>query len=330
MKQLQPSTMCDHRRPYVLMRQAPTDRPPFTQKTDRPVRGYTSHEMHPPRCDRQPRRQAAGLALAQADVPNPALRLRWGQPVQARWPIRLVVPVQKHILLLHHLTEGAKVLAFPELLRPHACHGFVRADRLPQCAGLEIDCVKDKHLRAAFQIACNPITSLPDGLRWPSRFRIVALWRFLDHWLYHTSGMQPAFDGRQRWHLLEQMVVEDLLLEGPCADQADLALLQGAPHGQHNRVSLLGVGLRRMHGSTRTLVQTLPAQSGKAQPPFAQPLAFAREACEYLARTPAFEAQPNCLAAPIQFIVMICHSASFGDTMAATTPCPRCREPWGN
>src|SRR6266540_1043510 len=124
MKQLQPSTMCDHRRPYVLMRQAPTDRPPFTQKTDRPVRGYTSHEMHPPRCDRQPRRQAAGLALAQADVPNPALRLRWGQPVQARWPIRLVVPVQKHILLLHHLTEGAKVIAFPELLRPQSIDPF--------------------------------------------------------------------------------------------------------------------------------------------------------------------------------------------------------------
>src|SRR5439155_15953769 len=138
---------------------------------------------------------------------------------------------------------------------------------------------------------------------------------------------QPAFDSGQRRHRLEQPLVADLLLDCPRADQADLSLLQGTSYVQHNGVGVLLIGLRCMHGPARAVVQAFPAQGGKALPPFAQPPAFARDVSEYLARTPAFEAQPDRLAAPIQFVIVSCHSASFGDSMAAITPCSRCREP---
>jgi hypothetical protein len=135
-----------------------------------------------------------------------------------------------------------------------------------------------------------------------------AVWRFLGQWLRDASRVQDAFDGCQRWHLLEQAVVTDLQQHRLRADQANLALLQGASHGQYNRVGVPRRGLRRLQWSARAIIETLPAQGGKAQPPFAQPLACAREAREYLARAPAFERESDRLAAPIQFVVVLCHS----------------------
>jgi hypothetical protein len=78
MKQLQPPTLRTHRRPNVLVRQALTDLPRLTQKTDRPVSGYTPYEMHPPCRDRQLRRQVSGVAFAQAYAPDATLRYRTG------------------------------------------------------------------------------------------------------------------------------------------------------------------------------------------------------------------------------------------------------------
>jgi hypothetical protein len=190
--------------------------------------------------------------------------------------------------------------------------------------------VKDKHLDAARKVAGEPITGLPHSACWPLNLWVVARCWFADQRVRYPSGVQPAFDCRLRWHFLEQIMLADLLLNRLCANQADLSLLQGVPYSLHNHVSLLSVRLGCMHGSTRSVVQTIPSQDGKALPPFAQPLAFAGDAREYIAPAPAFETQPNCLAAPVQFVIVVCHTASFDDSMAATTPCPRCREPFVN
>src|SRR5215212_976996 len=377
MKQLQPPTMCTYRRPDILMRQAPADLPGLAQKTDRPVNRHTPHKMQPSCRDWQSRRHPAGLALAQPHTLNLALCLGWCHPIQARWSIHRCVPIHKHALPSHHITDRAKVIAFPELLRPqaidpfhhrialgftwrqkddfnpqvqaqpnhtpqpalgsfatskgsiivqiqavrqaqrlpggeqmgaHTCDRFIRSDGLVERAGFQIHCMKNKDLGATLQIACNPITRVPDDLRSLLRLRIVAFWLLLlNQRLCDACREQPAFDGCQRWHLLKQSMVTDLLLNRLRADQANLSLLQGLSHTQDNRVSVLSIGLWRMHGSTRAIVQTFASQTSKALPPFAQPLTFARDACEYLARAPAFETESNRLTAPIQIIKVLCH-----------------------
>jgi len=183
--------------------------------------------------------------------------------------------------------------------------------------------VKDKHLAASRQVAREPITGLPHGTCWPVGRWIGARRWFGDQRAGYPSSVQPAFDGCQRRHWLKQLMLADLLVNASCTDQAELSLLQGAPELLDNQARLLAIGLGCMHWSTLLSVQSWPSQAGKALPAFAQPLAFASNGCENIARAPAFEPQSNRLAAPVQFVIIVCDTASFGDSMAAITPCPR-------
>ena len=122
----------------------------------------------------------------------------------------------------------------------------------------------------------------------------------------------------------------DQLLDRLRGHQADLPLLQGTPYTQHDGMGLLMVGLGGMRWPARAVVQALPPEISKALPPFAQPRAFARDTLENLAGAPAFEPQPNRLAAPLQLVILVCHTVAKGGSMAATKPCLPCREPFVN
>src|SRR5262249_57491548 len=143
----------------------------------------------------------------------------------------------------------------------------------------------------------QPIAGLPDRRGRSLGLGVVGK-RVRRRWRWDRSGLQDGLDGGETGHLGKQAVGLDFAGNRARANQTDLTMVESLAHGNHNRASLLGVGLGRGERAARTLVETLPALTTEAKPPFAQPLAFAGDTFANLARSFTFETQAYRLTSP--------------------------------